>query len=76
MKEEPSAKRNAAAHRANHAFDAVSVHEVLVSKCWEGQVLARAGIKIEIVFLCVEAGLFRLPPGENVARSERRFPAA
>lgn len=52
-------------------FDAVPVLEVLVNECWEGQELTRAGIKVEIVFFCVEAGLFRPPPTDEVTTSER-----
>ena len=55
-------KAQTAAHRANHVFDAVPVLEVLVNKRREGQELTRAGIKVEVVFCCVEAGLLSLPP--------------
>lgn len=64
-------KEKTVAHRANHVFNAVSVLEVLVNKRWEGQVLTRTGIKVEVVFLCVEAGLLRPPPGDEVTRSTR-----
>ena len=66
-------KQNNAAHRANHVFDTVPVLEVLVHECREGKELSRAGIKVEVVFLCVEAGLFGLPPGGGSCEKQAGF---